>query len=177
MNKYRPWLVLSIVLHAMIALHISQGGDPSSAEKESEEEQTRNLEKDDFNSFIDKETQPKEMTVNLVFEDEGKNPEDPSKKPEPETTESDSKCEGSFYYGIGVRFDGLTIMEVAKGYAADRAGIKVGDLFTSYRDHRENKVVEGYDFRGEEGRTIDIYILRDGRKMTFTVTTEKVCHR
>lgn len=52
--------------------------------------------------------------------------------------------------GIGIRRDfGYRVVEVAPGYPADRAGIKVGDYLPGYLDH-EKEYMEFEVHRGNK---------------------------
>jgi hypothetical protein len=82
-----------------------------------------------------------------------------------EKTKFIEKCDNKHsYIGIGIQFfpDGR-ISDVAKGYAADRAGLKVGDrIIDSMNYHR----VGDYEY---------ISVIRNFRKITFKIKVERIC--
>ena len=70
------------------------------------------------------------------------------------------------YGGIGIqqgRFNEISV--VFQGYAADRAGLKPGDIM----------LYEG-DIRGEPGTSIYIRVLRQSAYIDFTIIREKICY-
>lgn len=85
------------------------------------------------------------------------------------------------YSGIGAEsryYDKkLIIAEVYEGYSAESAGIKVGDQILNI----DNVSVGDYDneqvinlLMGTPGSTVDLLINRNGEKLSFTVTREKI---
>ena len=77
-------------------------------------------------------------------------------------------CIGEHWYGgIGLKQD-ITdhIVEIAKGYPAQKAGLKVSDFVVK---------VEGDEIRGVPGTTVTIIILRQGTMLTFHIVRDKIC--
>lgn len=71
------------------------------------------------------------------------------------------------YGGVGLKSFGPQVEEVAPGYAADRAGIKVGDWILN-KWHAQ-------DLRGEPGTHVTIIVERKGQRFVFDVVREKIC--
>ncbi len=85
------------------------------------------------------------------------------------------------YSGIGAQsnyYDGkLIIIELFKGYSADKAGIKVGDQIIKI----DNILVEDYNgkqvstlLKGSPNTNIDLIIKRQGKLLNFSVKREKI---
>jgi hypothetical protein len=73
----------------------------------------------------------------------------------------------NWYGGIGIVQDILgTITQVAPGYPAYRAGLKVGDVIFSYGNG---------PIRGEIGTEVIVIIVRNQETMTLTLVREKIC--
>lgn len=69
-----------------------------------------------------------------------------------------------WYGGIGI-LGYTTVEQIYEGYPADRAGIQVGDfLITS----------EG--IRGEPGTKLELDVLRNNKRLHFTLIREKICY-
>ena len=70
------------------------------------------------------------------------------------------------YGGIGIQSGAFDVISVVyEGYAADRAGLKVGDIILSKGE-----------IRGEPGTSIYIRVLRQGTYIDFTIIREKICY-
>jgi len=84
-----------------------------------------------------------------------------SKKPKKE-----EKCD-HYYGGVGIQrsYTGETVTEVYKGYPADRAGIKVGDIVLN----PQNVI------RGEVGSTIRIVVYSNRTTTVYNLIREKIC--
>lgn len=65
--------------------------------------------------------------------------------------------------GIKIRWGGM-VTEVANGWPADRAGIKVGDVIEPW-------------FFGVEGGFMSFDVHREGRVIKMRIKTEKICFR
>lgn len=85
------------------------------------------------------------------------------------------------YSGIGAQsnyYDGkLIIIELFKGYSADKAGIKVGDQIIKI----DNILVEDYNgiqvstlLKGSPNTNVDLIIKRQGKLLNFSVKREKI---
>ena len=81
------------------------------------------------------------------------------------------KCkDGSWYGGIGVKVvddTNLYVTAVFKGYAADKAGIEVGDFLTP---------IDSNQLMGTPGTLVTISILRNGITITKKIQRVKVCY-
>ncbi len=72
-----------------------------------------------------------------------------------------------WFGGIGVEMFGFdTIAVVYKGYPADKAGIKAGDIISS----------RSGEIRGEPGTNVLIIIQRKELTLTFNITRDKICY-
>lgn len=73
-----------------------------------------------------------------------------------------------YFGGIGIQHDESTgkIVGIYDGYAADRAGLKRGDLIISPAI---------YEIRGLVGTSFTLVYQRDGVTDTVTLTREKIC--
>ena len=79
----------------------------------------------------------------------------------------------SVYYGKGK----MTLTEIYKGYAADKIGLKTGDVLTSVN----NQQLKDLDrsamsslLKGIPGSNISVQILRQGKPMNFNFKREKI---
>lgn len=101
------------------------------------------------------EEEQKEIVVELV--------DLPKKKAQPA---KGHECKGDNWYGgIGVVHNGHKISEVAVGYPAYRAGVRVGDETISNIDV----------IRGEPGTSMNLVVIRDGVMLYFEMVREKIC--
>lgn len=76
-------------------------------------------------------------------------------------------CEGTNWYGgIGIMQNETTgeIIHIGKGYPADRAGLRLGDMLLT-RD----------GIRGEPGSTVTLMLKRHGQLLQFDIVREKIC--
>ena len=117
---------------------------------------------DAFNGF-----EPKDNTVEVALVDspKGDGPGKP-KKASCKYTYSGVGLAESAYYKVDREMVITTVTDIAPGYAADRAGIKVGDELIRPRTE---------DLRGPEGTPVDITVRRDGALLTFHVIRETIC--
>lgn len=87
------------------------------------------------------------------------------------------------YVGVGITIslredeNGFDIIKVNEGGPAEEAGLLAGDVLIKVNG--ENVAQSGMDgtkalVQGEEGTTVDITVLRDGKERTFTVTRKHV---
>ena len=85
------------------------------------------------------------------------------------------------YSGIGAQsnyYDGkLIIIELFKGYSADKAGVKVGDQIIKINnimveDHEGNQV--STLLKGSPNTNVDLIIKRQGKLLNFSVKREKI---
>jgi len=81
------------------------------------------------------------------------------------------KCkDGSWYGGIGVKVvddTNLYVTAVFKGYAADKAGIEIGDFLTP---------IDSVKLMGTPGTFVTLTILRNGVIITKKIRRVKVCY-
>ena len=90
--------------------------------------------------------------------------------PPPELLIVDHKCE-EFYYGVGYQNGGqggCRVVGVPKGYPADRAGLRVGDLVM-------NPMGGECPGRGDLGTTLTIVVMRGSQALTLSMVREKIC--
>lgn len=143
--------ITAILLAAQLAGNGGEGEGDGNGNGDGESKQTH---------FI-----PKPLDVEIIVElGDGVTAQKPQKG-----VKSSRKCLDDLWYGgIGIQ-SGFTgkIESVAPGYAADRAGIKVGDF-----------VQGNTQIRGEPGTEVTIVVFRPSTKETFTVTLtrEKICY-
>lgn len=85
------------------------------------------------------------------------------------------------YVGIGItielRDEGILVTKVNAGGSADEAGILPGDYIIKVNDKTvagEGLEVTQQEVRGEEGTTVNITVLRDGREVEFIVERRMV---
>ena len=87
------------------------------------------------------------------------------------------------YVGVGITIviredgSGIDITKVEPNGPAARSGILPGDVLIAADGQPvlENGLDKTRDLvKGEEGTTVDLTVLRDGKEMTFTVTREQV---
>lgn len=70
------------------------------------------------------------------------------------------------YGGIGIQTGILEVVTVIfEGYAADRAGLKVGDM-----------LIYTGEIRGEPGTTLILKVFRNFNYLDFTIIREKICY-
>jgi predicted metalloprotease with PDZ domain len=72
------------------------------------------------------------------------------------------------YDGIGVQFNGITgiVSDIAVGAPADKAGIRVGDEL----------ITPLWNMQLAFGQSLDVIVLRDGKKITLHVVVDRICH-
>ena len=180
MQKFRFWLILIIFLHILLTLYHSGKGTDIQESAGGEQPQGQvdgKLEGNkDFKKFIEKPNNKKISIVKIKFQEIGKEKEKSLNK-EKDTKANRKECGENFYYGIGVRvtFENA-IISVAKGYAADRAGIKEGDWVEGFVDHKQGVFKNGTSFKGDENVGIDIFVVRNGKRLKFTIIREKICY-
>ena len=79
----------------------------------------------------------------------------------------------SIYYNKG----SMTITKVAKGYAADKIGLKTGDVLTVVNDQElknlDRSAMSGL-LKGIPGSAISMEVLRQGKKLNFNFKREKI---
>ncbi len=73
------------------------------------------------------------------------------------------------YEGIGVQFNALTgiVSHAASGAPAYNAGIRIGDEL----------VTPLWNMELTFGQVLDVTILRRGKKLTFTIVVDRICHK
>lgn len=94
-------------------------------------------------------------------------------KPKKKVVNAEKECPGKWYGGIGIRnsFDPIfrceRIAEVFPGYAADLAGLQVGDLILWTSDK---------EIVGPPDSVFQMKVLRGGDTLLFTLKRVKVCY-
>ena len=74
-------------------------------------------------------------------------------------------CKGTEYTGIGISITLFgTVIQVAKGSPAERAGILVGDVIPA-----------GLDFDSSKSGTVEVHIERGAQELTLTIKTKSIC--
>lgn len=151
-------LFLSVMMHLIIVLALfmtTRGGEGDGNKDEKEGEY-----KDDL------------VEIQIIPKPE----KDPSKENNDEEgisinkysthLDNNGECK-AFYGGIGIMQDFFTnkILEVYKGYPADKKGIKPGDT------------LEGKLERGEPGSIVHLTILRNNSIIEKDITRDKICYK
>ncbi len=72
-------------------------------------------------------------------------------------------CE-DWFGGVGITHSFREIIKVNKGYPAEKAGVKVGDI-----------ILNEEELRGEVGTEVTMLIIRDGDPLEFTFERGKIC--
>ncbi len=76
--------------------------------------------------------------------------------------------ETQWYGGIGIEQDGYGVIgKIAEGYAADRAGLRVGDRILGG--------TKNPDIRGPIGTLISLMIMRGSQIISYDLIREKIC--
>lgn len=72
------------------------------------------------------------------------------------------------YEGIGVQFNALTgiVSHAAQGAPAHNAGIRIGDEL----------VTPLWNMQLAFGQVLDVVVLRSGKRLTFKVVVDRICH-
>jgi hypothetical protein len=182
MINFKSILIAVTILHIIVLLNYIAEGQGSNkqapqginGEEISESKGEHGQYEEEFKTFIEKPND-REMSVTIAFEEKGE--QDQKTEPDKANEEkSDKDCGGFFYFGVGVSHLAMIIDNVAKGYAAERAGIQVGDRVIGFTDHETGIFIQGIDFRGKEGSGLDIVVERNGKELTFTMVREKICY-
>lgn len=148
----KRYFLLSFLIHAaLLIIVISSASDLPDQSEQKENPDSYSV------SVIDnpKKDLSYEMEVDIDGNFEKKN-------------EDDKKCP-AFYGGIGIEEDFFshTVSNVYKGYPAEGAGVRVGDLIES---------VSGEPIRGEPGTSFLLRIVRDGKSFTVKITRQEICY-
>lgn len=186
-HKYRFWLILTLIIHILVSYTLkggkrseSQGAkgkgsvEKSSLSKEDKKAIAKILD-EDFKDFIAKQKEGKIGKLKVKIS--GDIPT--YKKSEQSSDDSvKDKCEEDSYVGVGIRhYNWGIVSDVAKGYAADRAGVKIGDEIMGFFEHSNpSKFIEGVEIRGKVGTGVDLYIKRDGKMIRLSMIREKICY-
>jgi len=84
-----------------------------------------------------------------------------------EMVNTDQKCPNFWYGGIGVMTEGRSIVKVYRGYAADAAGLLVGDKIGGISEPQ---------ILGTPGTMLYMTIDRNGQLLHFSIMRVKVCY-
>jgi hypothetical protein len=129
--------------------------------------------KDNHNvKFLPKPSKAKEKSKKKTLTDQRSKVQIIEKKEEKkhfeETKMVDHKCI-DFYTGIGIRTgSNCDVTEIAPGYSADRAGLKVGDIMAPASDG-------SCPGRGPEGSILNVAVTRGTKQLTFGIVRERIC--
>ncbi|MDT7831131.1 S41 family peptidase [Flavobacteriaceae bacterium S356] len=99
---------------------------------------------------------------------------------EQDVEEAKIKREGEYAgVGVAVYYDktGITLAEIYKGYSADKAGLKAGDIITKVDgeplQNMEREQLSEF-LKGTPNSSVSVEISREGKTFTTTLTREKV---
>lgn len=164
----------SIIIHALILFGPFLGSKDATPNKEPPKPKKQQIRVILHKEFIPKEEKKKVIkrkTVKIA------------RKKVPKPQNKSLKCkDGRRYIGVGFTHRGLGIgydevIEVAPGYAADRAGLQVGDVVIGIID-----LNIGYDLQplyrlknGKKGTPVTLVIERMGIRMEIDMVREEVC--
>jgi hypothetical protein len=161
-SNTRFGIATSLVLHALfmalLLSHAQRSGDGAKKDGATKPDST-----DEASQFVPKGEQ-KVTQIDIV--------ELPSKDRKPAGEgKVDDNCDGvDAYGGIGIQGDyhlnDYRITAVGKGYPADRAGVKPGDVIVT---------PASWEIRGEPGTKITLLLIRQGREMQVTMVRDKIC--
>lgn len=167
-------LAFSFMLHSLLLLAIVAGGSGQGNGKHNgDQEEGEGSGQDKNGNFLDKAKdgepeEPKEIQVTLI--------NIPKRKPE-DKTEGVKDCKGDQWYGgVGIRngYPAYDILEIAKGYAADKAGLQLHDMIVEVDGQPTTNDAINH-IRGEPGTQLELTIYRDGQLIHFSLTREKIC--
>jgi serine protease Do len=83
------------------------------------------------------------------------------------------RVEGQFAEFFGAK-EGVLVRSVVTGSAAEKAGIKAGDVITKVADMNVTTPSDlSGRLRAQQGKTVPVVLLRDKREMTVNVTVEQ----
>lgn len=171
MNKKA--LAFSFMLHSLLLLAIVAGGSGQGNGKHNGDQEEGDGSGQKNGNFIDKAKdgepeEPKEIQVTLV--------NIPKPKQE-DKTEGVKDCKGDMWYGgVGIRngYPQYDIVEIAKGYAADKAGLQLHDMIVEVDGQPTTNDAINH-IRGEPGTQLELTVYRDGQLIHFSLTREKIC--
>lgn len=150
----RKSIFLSISLHVLLVLFytslLTKNSDTKNKKQAAKSIEVQVIE--------NQEKTPSEETLVLEKDKPGEN----------KNSSKNDKCD-SYYGGIGVQQDILTLklLKVYSGYAADRAGLRAGDIIQS---------IAGEEIKGEIGTTLSLRVIRNSTEFTITIVREKICY-
>lgn len=191
--------IISILLHVLVIAGLPRGCTLSGEAKQ-KHEQTEEL-KENFKENAKKQGLPEEM-VDKMLEHLDREFSEFIAKQEKEEIQVQTKiklvkrgpyvppkpkpeCESGKYIGVGFSYsdflrDAPEVVEIAPGYAADRAGLKLGDVITGIIDHRNPTIVGGIDIISDYPKVntyVDMLIIRNGIPLRLTMAREEVCYK
>lgn len=156
-------IILSTTLHLLFLVLVSFGAVTNDGSKGDGPERFKGVE---VSTVIEKD---KPIDIDVVYQ-EPKEAEVTIPKL-PKTVPVDKDCPDKWYGGVGIELtytpQGERIDRVYKGYAADRAGLQIGDLIVA---------VSEKEILGEPGTPLDLLINRDGQSIMTHVIRSKVCY-
>ena len=171
LRKATPFVV-SCILHlsVLLLLSLQQQGSPGGGFPIGEKGQG--------GQTPDSNVIPKVIEVEMVEQKEEPKPDEPSEIKIPKALEKPpeavTECQDDRWYGgIGIEQDYRTnqINKVFIGYAADKAGLRPGDII------QMSSSATGPEIRGEPGTELRLEISRPstGEYFTVFITREKIC--
>lgn len=158
MNRFSPF-VISLILHLiLLTLALSQQGTGNGNGQKQASKNIEILPKVVDVSIVDTPMPTDKGTVTV---------------PKPKLHKDGlTECvDDSWYGGIGITQDYMshTIISVADGYPADKAGLKTGDMIIGI-------VTNDDDIRGEPGTTIVLSVRKaSGDVMTVEMIRDRIC--
>lgn len=160
--KTKTAVLISAVIHCAAFFLITLGSDDGNGTH-------KNGSPDAGMKGVNAKVIPKEVDVEII---EKKTPDSDIKTKKKQPPKKISKdCPGDWYGGVGVMLNltanGLTIIEIYRGYAADLAGLQVGDMILGMSDP---------ELLGPPGTTIHLTIRRGTHTFGVNVTRTKVCY-
>lgn len=151
----------SLLLHSLLMLGLivnGANGGKGKGDKEDQGKQGDSAQQEPAKILPkDGDGEPKEIEITLI---QRTTPKDKSDNP-------GERCKGKNYYGgVGLIQELFTgkVIEVAKGYPAERAGILPGDI-----------IITGEEIKGLPGSTATITVARGVEIITFQIVREKIC--
>lgn len=157
---YFKAIFFSLVFHSLLFYSMAgkNGGNSNIKNQSAENQQTKI-------KVISKQPEEKIKQKKKVAQNKGKVKIKVKRKEK--IAEKKIDCD-KYYEGIGVQTDHNTcvISDVFKGYAAEKAGLQIGDLIIS---------PSCTQIRGPSGSIIQMKIMRGSNVLNLSILREKVC--